>query len=147
MLERSDVGRLWKTLLQCCRDPLVAHEMPGAPLRPSTVATLKAPFTQASAALGVSPAPAERTVSAQRQEIICRRVLASLFTVFLSQCPAPRDRRGTLAQSLPARTRESTPRLSPRLLTGAEVTRAEGPQSARLFTSGTDLDAILMCRF
>ena len=68
------MGRLWKTLLQCCRDPLVAHEMPGAPLRSSTVATLKAPFTQASAALGVSSAPPKRTVCAQRQEIICRRV-------------------------------------------------------------------------
>ena len=69
------------------------------------------------------------------KEIGVRTIL--LFTVFFSQCPAARARRGTLAFSLPARTRESTPRLSPRLLTGAEVTRAEGPQSARLFAIGT----------
>ncbi len=76
-----------------------------------------------------------RTASRNHLSQSVRTIL--LFTVFFSQCPAARARRGTLAFSLPARTRESTPRLSPRLLTGAEVTRAEGPQSARLFAIGT----------
>ena len=67
---------------------------------------------------------------------------ALLFTVFLSQCPAARDRRGTLAHSLPARTRESTPRLSPRLLTQPWLPRRPRRTRRTSFTRrGSDMHA------
>ena len=63
---------------------------------PSTVSTLKAPFTQASGALDFSPAAAPRTHLLRRAS---RNLLSqtggdfSPFTVFLSLCPAYRDSR------------------------------------------------------